>query len=73
MTTGWLCPKCGSGVVPSVERCPCERSTGTCANVFKSAAEWEQRAKAAHESAERKALERVAMIPAGARRLKVWL
>lgn len=23
MTTGWLCPKCGSGVAPSVERCPC--------------------------------------------------
>lgn len=23
MTTGWLCPKCGSGVAPGVERCPC--------------------------------------------------
>lgn len=23
MTTGWLCPKCGSGVAPSCERCPC--------------------------------------------------
>lgn len=23
MSAGWICPKCGAGVAPSVERCPC--------------------------------------------------
>lgn len=26
---GWLCPRCGAGVAPGVEACPCWRTTYT--------------------------------------------
>lgn len=28
MREGWTCPKCGCGVSPDVERCPCASAVG---------------------------------------------
>lgn len=28
MTTGWICPKCGCGCAPSLQRCPCALPLG---------------------------------------------